>query len=316
MSANMPRTGFAAAMREGERQMAAEAAKRAVKPPKKEQPAESKRPPQVKIAHEPYPWPRMVIGRRIDGHVSGAKTDWGNFLEKKLQPHVQKLDRVVPVAHLMCTFVSPQELSDMMTEKYSKVSNTTSESARKQKARDENTKINDAIRSRFNEGMRLENQYLLSESRDLRERVFDPNNIEWLDKEFAATVPLRDEAGHKRVDEHGKPLTAVYRNVWLPARFQTADMPVNPGLNSLGIRLEDSTGELREGRERVVKLLKDLGFDTRLVSREWEPVVDVVETYRPFAHPDPALAHPPIRVPGYPPTMPLASPHAYMPDYR
>jgi len=288
----------------------------ALEPRPKKRTGPASHPRNLRVEEPDIAWPAMAWGRRINMSASGLSNRWKSDI-KRIESRIEKLDKIVPMTRWIMAYATQKEISLMMTERHPMEARGT-EKERRQRALTTTNDINEKISGHIAVAHKIEHEYLLAEKTERRQRVFTPNESRWAGEDFVSTEPLYDADDHVITDERGRPLTRPYKNIWLPAAFEIGRIDAN-GLHEISIYLPDQTGELREGREAFKKIIgpRGLGYDTNVMSDDWEPHVDIIWTHRPLADPNPGLAHKPIpEAFNFPLDMPLRSMHADLPDIR
>lgn len=241
---------------------------------------------------EVHAWPDVVVGKKInmrEAHRAG----WG-VVESRLQDRIGRLGRVVPLSKWMLEVYSKAQMSDMLADRFSKISRLSDRDGGPRQRKDAAQKVVKGV-NEIVAGIaatQLRSDIEQHESPLLEQRRYDPDNIE---------LEMADRAAcDRRADAR--------RELWTPSRYEVAGRLEGYGPYGFGLFLPDEDGRIREElNELDIAVRIELGIDTRGIARDRLMVVQTVDT-----SPLPTANIRDISAPPLPLGLPLKEPHAYM----
>lgn len=232
-----------------------------------------------------YAWPAIEISRKID--MTEVHTPWRRFfknIDEAMRPH----GRALPLKHWRLVYFSADELGDMLTHHYGRLSHQPDDRQRRITAREVVNDINHTIRDIDSARWTAETA-LLTESPNLYLRTNDPDNSDLIEEDRTAMYAVED----------------VMRPLWRPGRFE---MGREEGHGPYGIGLTVQPDSIISDEMREIRgiLAEKYSFDSKFLRSGWMQQIQIVDT-------SPLPVHGMHKtVPGYPLTMPLQGPRAFM----
>jgi hypothetical protein len=234
----------------------------------------------------------LQISRRIS--PGGKGNDWKGFARNLRSSNGHSIKAIEPTRYRM-DYVTAEE-SEKMLAGVLGARRQRSERAELAIVRCLRDKINRFIEQEVDREQAYETS-LYEADADLAlralERRYDPDNPKWHDQAVGVSRQLPTTEG---------------MSLWLPADFEVKPKFDSSVADKVSLTLEDSSGVLHSGRNRLIDVLGDkFGMDVSGVSEQWQPQVDILQTTGGRD----ASQLKGLRVPGWPLIMPLRAPQIH-----
>lgn len=240
---------------------------------------------------EPIIWPRYSVGRQVIVDQEGS-SQWTKF-DKTINARFARVGNVASITTAACVYLTPEDFSGILQKRYGRKAPELTEKARKDKARELACNINTLIARLRVSGTKVEKNEIYVESADIRERMADPDNPKWDERQRAAWMSEL-------------PANETQLGLWLPTRVRTTADPEGSGAYGIGIGLMDDTDLLARERSTILRGLRtELRAPTSHISPEGDFTLKLIDTT-----PTPVAGIGPIEFPRYPLAVSLAAPMA------
>lgn len=258
-----PSRSFAAAMKIGEAQLAAErlgssTAAQTI-PRKKRQTAKPQR--------EFYPWPEMFVASKLATRGEKPWEQYSTILEHSARSH-NHIGRFVGTKNLMLVFIGSNELHSAMNERYTGTAQHPYDGKRKDMARKTVSTINQVIRR-------------LQESENVRRFAAELTELSGLQ---VAATDIADDEAYLTLLEQARIQDEVITQPELPPLWQSRmfEVSAQEGYGKYGIGLAmRETGYYSVRRELIGELCSSQGlnFNPLHFKDDLGPVVQLLDTY-------------------------------------